>query len=154
MKYLVCLIAVFSCVACQERPVFENVKGVVSDVREISSDSTQQIGSKPDPIGGAVVGGLVAGKTGAVVGAIAGSSDNSKTVISKRIDACGFTLAADGHKLVFRLTGNWNHESIMVCSLLKDGDHLVVTKMTQGQSISYSWSGDGIDINVAPQLVE
>ena len=134
------ILAFMACVSCTEREQETRPTGEVSDVRITTAQSTKNIGSNGDPIGGAIVGGLIAGKTGAVVGAIAEESgSDARTLYLTQVEACGFTVSVDGHKLQFRIargSNGFQSEEVLECTLMRAGDKVKLREFRGG----YTWN--------------
>lgn len=101
----------------------------VTDVRILVSQRAKT--NEDDTIPGAIVGGLVAGKTGAIIGAIAGKGDNRTTVINE-ISECQFKAIVKDELLTFRAWG----DHIDQCAMLKENDEIKLEKYKDG----YCWS--------------
>jgi len=136
MKYLFGLILIVCCVGCDDPVQVAVYNTKVSDIRLVQN--TRVVGnSNGDPVGGALIGGAIAGKTGAVIGAAVGSERQSASSVYE-VTACSFSVEADGHQLVFRTVDDG--QQTKYCSLLREGDSISIKKISWSNGFKYLWA--------------
>lgn len=106
--------------------------GTVSDVRMTFESQPQRV-EPGNPVGGAIAGHIVAGKTGAIIGAIAASGD---TIIpaSGKLIACQFKVKLDsGEEALLTFVSEYDHR-LPKCSLQREGDKIKLVKYPYRQN--------------------
>jgi hypothetical protein len=138
-----CIVLCISAMALNARSQKETFQGKISDVRITFSQTVKKFPGG-DPISGGIIGGLIAGKTGAIVGAISEGSKQASSGTAVQVVACGFTVEADNHKLTYAIAGEsvlgtqFEEANLNRCSLLRDGDVIDVRKTMDSGTEDYS----------------
>jgi len=122
---LICLVILTSIVGCGSSSSDTEISGTVKEVRITSAIKSEN--NNDDAVGGAIIGGLLFGTTGAIVGAVAGSEE-SKVVVNEEILGCRLLIQADSQLIAFDYIGSFNETSKIKCSLCRAGDNIKITK--------------------------
>jgi hypothetical protein len=123
-----------------QRTTETELSAVVEDVRIIYKTTAEE--SKGSPIGGAIVGGLIAGNTGAIVGAISESSKPTQPPLTQ-ISGCSFVgITPSSERVVKTYLSRYSNETKR-CALLKKGDQLMLRRSDYRGDVSFTvlWSG-------------
>lgn len=141
MKYISLFIAVFLCTSCAEWRPLEDTRtiGTVTEVRMVGGSRVVKTGD--NPAGAALLGGLAAGTTGAVIGASAAKPQSVQTF--NDVGACTLVMDVDSTDNTGqqRRTFSWfsgdesrgvvpREETRMTrkCALLVPGDKVMVVR--------------------------
>jgi hypothetical protein len=99
----------------------EWVRSKATDLRMTFEFEGQKVTPAGDPIAGAIVGHVIAGKKGALVGALAESYPSETIPGHGKLVACQFKAnLPDGSYLVFVA----RYDDMKDCSLLREGDEI------------------------------
>lgn len=137
--YRIFLISIILTILVGCGPKRENVAVIVEDVRITSV--IQESKSKGNPIGGAIVGGLIAGGAGAVVG-YAVESEEREITVWKKISGCKFTVIEpkNNHRISFTISNEYEQVRLTKCSLLRKGDEINLEKLVfNDEEIKIIW---------------
>jgi hypothetical protein len=131
-------IIVIILIGCREKYKIEKVWGEVQEIRVVISS---EISNRGNPIGGAIVGGLIAGDTGAIVGAISESSSRTIETRGKVKAVLCLVKLKDGTLLRMSLNEKcYNINSILT---LRNGDKVCIIKRTLiGYKSRYFWGSE------------
>lgn len=128
----------------QERhTVRDVVTGAVESVRVTAGTEVTEERQGGSSTGGAVVGALIAGPSGAVIGSAAGSNPASATRVNSAVRGCLLRVRIPGHLLtsVYVLDDNNVSESraaVVRCTLVRPGDRLIVSLATYQGRTNYT----------------
>ncbi|MBI2626702.1 MAG: hypothetical protein HYW77_00450 [Parcubacteria group bacterium] len=113
--------------------------GVVGEVEEVRITVAQKTQGSHNAVGGAIVGGLLAGTEGAVIGAAVGSG-NEKVVVVSKLLGCKLIVRVDNQVIAYTFG---EYGDLNECSLQKEGDKVNIRKIVWPDgTISYLWNGN------------
>ena len=132
------------CIGCDPQGKHAQVPVTIMSVR-ITEEGSQPKNAEGSPAQGAFLGAMIAGPSGAVVGAEMSRDDVPNKVSFNQVTGCRFVAKIDDTTQVAftgTRTSSFSFPDGIQCSLLRPGDRIYLLKQTLFGEDSFWWIGN------------